>query len=251
MNAMASQITSISTVCSTVCSDAHQRKQLRATGLWEGNPPVTGGFPSKGSVKQKMFRFDDVIIFWFLWSCSPFGCIFWLPMHSVCFFKDIGQCGCDCQCLYRGKEPRRVKGFIRSPGCDPKQHTTWSRPCARHSNAINRLQSQIFHLFKNTSAWHYWPLREGFTGHLVESPYKGASNASSYTLQWRHNERDGVSNHRRIECLPNRLFRWRSEKTSWSSPSLAFVRGIHRWPVNFPHKRLATRKMFQFDYIII
>ena len=34
-------------------------------------------------------------------------------------------------------------------------------------------------------------------------------------LQWRHNERDGVpSNHRRLDCLLNRLFRRRSKKTS-------------------------------------
>ena len=76
---------------------------------------------------------------------------FWMHIlitHALwVFFKDIGQYGCDCHCLYRGKEPWRVKGFILSPGCDPKQHTTWSKPCARHSNAINRLQSQIFHLF--------------------------------------------------------------------------------------------------------
>ena len=32
-----------------------------------------------------------------------------------------------------------------------------------------------------------------------------------------------------------------------SSASLAFVRGIHRWPVNSPHKWLVTRKMFPFD----
>ena len=32
-----------------------------------------------------------------------------------------------------------------------------------------------------------------------------------------------------------------------SSASLAFVWGIHRWPVNSPHKRLVTRKMFPFD----
>ena len=36
-----------------------------------------------------------------------------------------------------------------------------------------------------------------------------------------------------------------------SSASLAFVRGIHRWPVNFPHKGPATRKMFPFDDVII
>ena len=29
----------------------------------------------------------------------------------------------------------------------------------------------------------------------------------SHTLQLRHNERDGVSNHRRLDCLFNRLFR--------------------------------------------
>ena len=35
-----------------------------------------------------------------------------------------------------------------------------------------------------------------------------------------------------------------------SSASLAFVRGIHRGPVNSPHKRPATRKMFPFDDIM-
>ena len=33
-------------------------------------------------------------------------------------------------------------------------------------------------------------------------------------LQWRHNERDGVSNRRRLHCLLNRLFKRRSKKTS-------------------------------------
>ena len=32
-----------------------------------------------------------------------------------------------------------------------------------------------------------------------------------------------------------------------SCASLAFVRGIHRWPVNSPHKRPVTRKMFPID----
>ena len=36
-----------------------------------------------------------------------------------------------------------------------------------------------------------------------------------------------------------------------SSASLAFVRGIHRWPVNSPHKRPVTRKMFPFHYVIM
>ena len=36
-----------------------------------------------------------------------------------------------------------------------------------------------------------------------------------------------------------------------SSVSLAFVRRIHRGPVNFPHKGLVTRKMFLFDDVIM
>ena len=36
-----------------------------------------------------------------------------------------------------------------------------------------------------------------------------------------------------------------------SSASLAFVRGIHRLPVNSPHKWPETRKMFPFDDVIM
>ena len=36
-----------------------------------------------------------------------------------------------------------------------------------------------------------------------------------------------------------------------SSASLAFVRGIHRWPVNSPHKWPVTRKMFPFHNVIM
>ena len=65
MNAMASQITSISIFCSAVCSDAHQRKHqssallafVRVIRRW----PVDS--PRKGPVTRKMFPFDDVIMF--------------------------------------------------------------------------------------------------------------------------------------------------------------------------------------------
>ena len=36
-----------------------------------------------------------------------------------------------------------------------------------------------------------------------------------------------------------------------SSASLAFVCGIHRWPVNFPHKWPVTRKIIPFDDVIM
>ena len=48
----------------------------------------------------------------------------------------------------------------------------------------------------------------------------------------------------------NGLFRRRSKKHH-SSASLAFVRGIHRWPVISAHKGPVTRKMFPVDDVIM
>ena len=64
------------------------------------------------------------------------------------------------------------------------------------------------------------------------------------TLQWRHNERDGVSNHQSRDCLLKRLFSGADRRKHQSSASLAFVRGIHRGPVNSPHKWPVARKTF-------
>ena len=40
-------------------------------------------------------------------------------------------------------------------------------------------------------------------------------------------------------------------RTDQSPASLAFVRGIHRWPVNSPHNEPVTRNIFPFDDVII
>ena len=49
---------------SNVCFGAHQGKKskLGVTGLCEGNPLVSGGFPHKAPVTRKMFPFDYVIM---------------------------------------------------------------------------------------------------------------------------------------------------------------------------------------------
>ena len=64
MTTIASQITSLTIVYSTVYSDADQRKtsKLRVTGLCVGNSPGPVNSPHKGPVTRKMFPFDDVIM---------------------------------------------------------------------------------------------------------------------------------------------------------------------------------------------
>ena len=69
-------------------------------------------------------------------------------------------------------------------------------------------------------------------------------------LQWRHNERDGVAI-TSITIVYLTVYSGADQRKHQSSASLAFVRGIHRWPVNSPHKGPVTRKMFPFDDVIM
>ena len=70
---------------------------------------------------------------------------------------------------------------------------------------------------------------------------------SNLSLEWRHNGHDGVSNYQPHKCLFNRA----DQRKHQSSESLAFVQGIHRGPVNSPHKWQVTRKLFPFDDVIM
>ena len=68
MSVMASQITSFTTVYSTVYPRRRSKKtsMFRITGLCVGNSPATGEFPHKWPVTRKMFPFDDFIMKYFI-----------------------------------------------------------------------------------------------------------------------------------------------------------------------------------------
>ena len=50
--------------------------------------------------------------------------------------------------------------------------------------------------------------------YLMTTLWPGDAPWWTKSLQWRHNDRDSISNHRRPDCFLNRLFRHRSKKTS-------------------------------------
>ena len=89
--------------------------------------------------------------------------------------------------------------------------------------------------------WNMWPKRSS----------ESIKNNWCNTLRWRQNRRDGVSIHQPHCCLLNRLLWRRSKEKPQSSASLAFVWGIHRRPVNSPHKWPVTRNMFPFNDVIM
>ena len=64
--------------------------------------------------------------------------------------------------------------------------------------------------------------------------------------QWRHNERDGISNHQRLNCLLNCVFRRKSKKTSKLRVTGPCA-GISWMTGEFPTQNSSNPKMFPFD----
>ena len=121
-----------------------------------------------------------------------------------------------------------------------------------------------------------WPFVRGIHRSPVNSPHKGQWRGAlmfsliwawinvwvnngeagglrrhrAHSLHWRHNEPDGVSNHQPRDCLLNCLFKYRSKKTSKLRVTGLCVENSPG-PVNSPHKRPVTRKMFSFDDVIM
>ena len=55
----------------------------------------------------------------------------------------------------------------------------------------------------------------------------------------------------RLTIIYSTVYSDADQRKYQSSASLAFVRGIQRWPVNSPHKWPVTQKMFPFDDVIM
>ena len=75
------------------------------------------------------------------------------------------------------------------------------------------------------------------------------TNGNGSILQWRHNGRDSASPASWLFTQP--FIQTQIKEKNQCSVSLAFVQGIHRWPVNSQHKWPVTQKMFSFDDVIV
>ena len=71
------------------------------------------------------------------------------------------------------------------------------------------------------------------------------------TLQWRHNSGAMASQITSLTIVYSTIYSGADQRKHQGSASLAFVRGIHRPPVNSPHKWPVTLKMFPLDDVIM
>ena len=187
MGTIASQITSLTIVYSTVYSDADQRKHQSSASLafvW-GIHRVPVKSPHKGPVTRKMFSFDDVIM-----------CTHNKTKHNntVCIFH-----GTFC-------------GF-----------TPWAHKMRFRDIKFLRIQRKCLIL-------------EYFVSKITLDDVIMGAMASQIT---------------NLTIVYSTVYSGSDQRKHQSSASLAFVRGIHRWPVNFPHQWPVTRKMCQFDDVFM
>ena len=70
------------------------------------------------------------------------------------------------------------------------------------------------------------------------------------SLLWRHNG-EVASQITSLTIVYSTVYTDADQRKHQSSASQAFVRGIHRGPVNSPHKWPVMRKMFPFDDVIM
>ena len=102
--------------------------------------------------------------------------------------------------------------------------------CIRISNIPNATVNTTMNQARpETNVWipvnhqHSHICRNIQIGYVTHGPRKGAPIAHTvFPLQWRHNQCDGVSNHRRLNCLPNRLIRCISKKNN---------NALRHWPL--------------------
>ena len=160
------------------------------------------------------------------------------PMRNNLQYKDTisNRCGCftlsilavkiqsnrklnTVECRYKAVQYNRIS------------HTALQQP--RQNKHRNSYSQKTPHM----SPWcvccedlgENWPHYNG-TGHH--------NTSLDTTLQWRHN-------------VCSTFCSGANQREHQSSASLASVRGIHRWPLNSPHKGPVTRKMFPFDDVIV
>ena len=141
--------------------------------------------------------------------------------------------------------------------------------CIVNWNLRNKLKwnfNQNTILFIHENAYLKQRLRNG--GHFVQeeishdkiisvsSPRRNLCMATARLRPNCHNYSDVIMSAMTSQITSFSIVCWTicsdtDQRKHQSSASLAFVRGIHQWPVNSPHRGPVTRKMFPFDDVIM
>ena len=225
MSALASQITSLAIVYSTRLFSRISKKtsKLRVTGLWEGNSPVTGEFPT-----QRVSNAENVCIWWrhhvYLKMCTKFH-----------FFK---------------------KQYVNSSGpplCGYAVIWSYSSPNFnnRFASAQHQAITQYLLIVNSTLGLMLWHnLNE-----LLHLKLIFTTRGHSYFRMIYHAHYSDVimsataSQITGVSFVCSMVCSGADHRKYQSSKSLVFVRWIHPSPIDSPHK--GPVKLFTFYDVIM
>ena len=105
-----------------------------------------------------------------------------------------------------------------------------------------------WHLAVGCTTWWWSNLCLGISGLLHWNPSCTATNREHYTDVIMGAIASQITS---LTIVYSTVYSDADQRKHQSSASLAFVWGIHRGPVNSPHKWPVTRKMFPFDDAIM
>ena len=126
----------------------------------------------------------------------------------------------------------------RAPGYKKTQQDGWWWSGAYSCIVRRSIVSQI--MFSHLWKWNYDKIQMGAElGHGYHDHYNGVI-MSAMTSQ--------ITS---LTIVYSTIYSGADQRKHQSSTPLAFVRGIHRWPVNSPHKGPVTRRIFPFDDVIM
>ena len=257
MGTIASQITSLTIVYSTVYSGADQREHQSSASLafvWGiHRGPVNS--PHKWPVTRKMFPFDNVIMSNVLalmavdeiYVCAIFLRIavtlnIYKYSNSAVVPLKVARVACSVPC-----NALLTIRLYCSASITVYVISLWIGDDIMPGYAIKK---KIHHIFRWVHLGDWWFHTKYCVAGMNNITVTIWNCDKTFTVQWRHSERDGVSNHGRFECLLNRFLSAYQRKHQRSA-TLVLVRGIHWWPVNSSHKGPVARKMFPFDNVIM
>ena len=228
-----SQITSLTIVYSTVYSSVDQRKHQSSASLafvWgiHQRPVIS---PHKWSVTRKMFPIDDVIVICIFLGdivcvlIAPPACVLRLRLQlTFCLVQD--RLAAPASSDVRPTLPRQWWQFV-----------CFIIVVNRVTYYLHPMTHYLCHIFSYIQSLPRWLCISFYQKCCLNycDVIMGAiaSQITSLTIVY------------------STVYSDADQRKHQSSASLAFVRGIHRGPVNSPHKWPVTWKMFLFDDVIM
>ena len=222
--------------------------------LCAGNSPVTGEFPMQRPVTRSFDVFFDLHLNQRLskqsrrrWFETP-SCPLWRHCNSSWLLLKAW-------CRFGTRPPRTITIPLRTRHMPIMLHNNVriftaraspSRP-SKNASIISIIDSLCFFVKRIQIKFMSWSFRmkfRSFECHITSMFLCRQFFMPLIGTIWRQ---DSTS----FTIVYSTVYSGTDERKHKSPASLAFVRGIHRSPVNSPHKGPVTRKMFPFDDVIM